>query len=507
MSRPVARIHHLLHPRTMGIIGVSARRRNFGRMILDNILAEGFPKDGLVIFRDQTREIDGVPCLPGLSDLNRKLDLLVVAVGAEKVPDLVEEVLRLDAAQSVLLIPGGMGETEESRGRAGQVKAKIQESHSRPDGGPVFLGANSMGVISRPGRYDTWFIPEEKLPKQRSIPVRRAALISQSGAFMPYRTQQQPELAPAYMISMGNQTDLTLGDMVLYFKDSDQVDVIAVYAEGFNDLDGLEFCRGVRQAVLAGKEVVFYKAGRTPEGKAATGSHTASLAGDYMVCEGCVSQAGAAVARNFTEFQDLMLLAETLGQKQVRGKRLAAMSGAGFEAVGMADSIQSDDFQMELAQYGDQTRKKIAGVLKAKGLDRLVTLANPLDINPGADDQAHAEIAGILVQDPQVDALVMSLDPMSPAVKSLEKDSKTGYGLEHESGIMSLITKLAQKSPIPVVTVADGGCLYDPLRKGVMARGVPVFPVCDRAVAALSLYIQARLRAQAIRSGQEKFGV
>ena len=85
--------------------------------------------------------------------------------------------------------------------------------------------------------------------------------------------------------------------------------------------------------------MVFYKAGRTPEGKAATASHTASLAGDYMVCESCVSQAGAIVARTFSEFQELMLLAETLNTKTIHGNRLAAVSGAGFEAVGMADSI------------------------------------------------------------------------------------------------------------------------------------------------------------------------
>ncbi|WP_022665099.1 acetate--CoA ligase family protein [Desulfospira joergensenii] len=503
-GRPVAGIHSLLHPRTMGIIGVSVRRRNFGRIILDNVLAEGFPKEDLVIFREGTEEIKGISCLPRLSDLDRKLDLLIVAVGAKKVPNLVEEILRLDAARSVMLIPGGMGETEETRGRAEQVGLKIEKSHSRDKGGPVFLGANSMGVISKPGRYDTWFIPEEKLPKQRGNPACRAALISQSGAFMLLRTHQRPELAPAYMISMGNQTDLTLGDMIHYFKDSDQVDVIAVYAEGFKDLDGLEFCRGVRQAVLAGKEVVFYKAGRTPEGKAATGSHTASLAGDYMVCESCVSQAGAVVARNFTEFQDLMLLAETLGRKQIRGRRLAAVSGAGFEAVGMADSIQSDDFQMELAEFGGKTRERIAKVLEAKGLEDLVTLANPLDINPGADDLTHAEITGILVRDPNVDAVVLSLDPMSPAMKTLEKSR--GYDMNHENGILNLITDLAQRSLIPIVTVVDGGRLYDPLRDGVMARGVPVFTTCDRAVAALSLHIQGRLRAHAIRSCRDKPG-
>jgi acyl-CoA synthetase (NDP forming) len=425
-----------------------------------------------------------VRCAPDLAGLPHKLDLLVVAVGAAQVPDLVEDIISRDAAHAVMLIPGGMGETEDSRERAVQVVAQINAAHGKGDGGPVFLGANCMGVVSRPGGYDTWFIPEEKLPRDRGKPYRRAALVSQSGAFMLHRSSQCPELAPAYMISMGNQTDLTLGDMVSYFKDSDQVDVIAVYAEGFSDLDGLAFCRAVREAVMAGKEVVFYKAGRTPEGKSATSGHTASLAGDFMVCESCVRQAGAIVAQNFNQFQDLFLLAETLHGKKIRGNRLAAVSGAGFEAVGMADSIQSDDYAMQLAPFAQESVEKIAGVLREKRLDALVSIVNPLDINPAADDDAHARIAAILAADPGVDAVVLGLDPLSPAMHTLAETDVPAFDLYAEGGIARLLPEVARRSDKPIIGVIDGGRLYDPLRDALMAEGVPVFPVCDRAVAA-----------------------
>jgi acyl-CoA synthetase (NDP forming) len=363
-----------------------------------------------------------------------------------------------------------------------------------------------MGVISLPGNFDTWFIPKEKLPKNGSCPRSccKAALISQSGAFMLHRSHQCPQLAPAYMISMGNQTDLTIGDMMTYFKESDQVDVIAVYAEGFNDLDGLAFCRAVRDAVLAGKEVVFYKAGRTPEGKAATSSHTASIAGDYMVCESCVSQAGAIVARTFNEFQALMLLAETLNTKIIHGKRLAAVSGAGFEAVGMADSIQSDDFTMEFARFGNKTVTDVRSVLAAKGLDRLVTISNPLDISPAADDQVHGDIAEILCRDPGVDAVILSVDPMSPAMQTLDTDPEDRFCMHHKGAILDRLTHLNNTSETPIVAVVDGGRLYDPLRDALIAGCIPVFKVCDGAVAALSLYIQGRLRANAVRMSKEE---
>ena len=503
-KRPVAKIDHLLHPKKIGIIGVSGTRKNFGRIILDNILAEGFAREDLIVFKQGLDSLDGVRCLAGLGMLKEKLDLFIVAVGAAQVPDLVEEVIRLDAANSVMLIPGGMGETQGSKDRADGVMAQIDAAHgldpSEKGGGPVFLGANCMGVISKPGCYDTWFIPEEKLPKMRSDKANRTALISQSGAFMLHRSHQCPELRPAYMISMGNQTDLTLGDMVHYFKDSDQVDVVAVYAEGFNDLDGLAFCQAVKGAVLSGKEVVFYKAGRTLEGKAATSSHTASLAGDYMVCESCVSQAGAIVARNFSEFQELMLLSGTLSLKPIRGNRLAAVSGAGFEAVGMADSIQSDDFSMELAHFAPETREAIARILAAKGLSAFVTLSNPLDINPAADDETHAAITDILARDPNVDAVVVSLDPLSPAMQTLDKTPVKGFDMHQAGSILDRMTQIVSQSQTPIVTVVDGGRLYDPLRDALMDRGIPVFTVCDKAIAALSLYVQGRLRADAIRS-------
>lgn len=503
--RPIQKIHNLLHPEHIGIIGVSASRRNFGRIILENIVAEGFDKENLVVIRDGIDEIDGVRCVPDLATLDHKLDLFVVAVAATQVPDLIDEILELDAAQSVMLIPGGMGETEESQERAADIIARIDSAHAKGDGGPVFLGANCMGVVSHPGTYDTWFIPDEKLPKDRTTTPYRAALISQSGAFMLHRCSQSPELRPAYMISMGNQTDLTLGDMVRYFKDADNVDVIAVYAEGFSDLDGLEFCKAIREATLNGKEVVFYKAGRTPEGKTATSGHTASLAGDYMVCESCVRQAGAMVARTFQEFQDIFLLAEMLHSKKIAGNRLAAVSGAGFEAVGMADSICSDDFEMQLATFGNQTKDAILAQLKEKRLDSLVTIQNPLDITPGANDQVHAATVETLIQDNAVDSVIVGLDPLSPAMHTLAEPTVPAFSMEDNNSIANLLVDVASNSNKPIIGVIDGGRLYDPLRDHFLQHNVPVFPVCDRAVAALALYSEARLRIEDIRATNEHF--
>ena len=491
--RPVAKIHTLLHPRRIGIIGVSTSRHNFGRAILRNVLAQGFAPENVIIIHPSATDIDGVACAPSLTALSETLDLFVVAVAAEHVPDLIEDILASDRVESVLLIPGGLGETQDSAELARRVMDRIDEAH-RQGTGPIFVGGNSMGVISHPGRFDTWFIPEEKLPKQRGDHPRRSAFISQSGAFMATRLSRTPELDPAYLISIGNQNDLTLGDFMTYFGAHPDMDVIGVYCEGFNDLDGMHFTQAVRRAVLTGKEVVFYKAGRTPEGKTATSSHTASLAGDYQVCASCLTQAGAMVARSFAQFTELYMLAKHLHAKTIRGNRMAAVSTAGFEAVGMADNIQADDFELRMATLGPAACGRITAALAACTLEKLVSVKNPLDLNPAATDNLLIEVVEAVIEDPGVDLAVIGMIPLTPSMSSLD--------LDQSHNIAARMADIAAASPKPIVVVVDGGDMYNPFAATLQSTGLAVFRDADRAVRALGLYARARLKAENLRCRQ-----
>ncbi len=498
-TRPYRKIGKLLMPSSIGIIGVSTTRPNYGRVILNNILANGYAKENIRMIRPGIDNFEGIPCVPDIGSLDCKLDLFVVAVGSDQVGAIVDEVIGKNAAEAVMLIAGGMGETGESAVRASEVMAKIKAAHATDDGGPVFLGANCLGVVSHPGKYDTLFIPEVKLPKQRGNRRRNAAFVSQSGAFMITRLSKLPEIDPAYMISIGNQNDLTLGDMLCYLQDDAEIDVIGVYAEGFQDLDGLAFAGAVRDAVLAGKDVIFYKAGRTPEGKTATSGHTASLAGDYMVCDSCIRQAGGIVTETFSQFEDLLVLAQRLHGKKILGNRLAAVSGAGFEAVGMADNIHADDFQMKLAVFNAATVDTLRQVLQAKGLDSLVEIKNPLDINPGADDEVHVKVVDCLTCDPHVDAIVIGLDPLSPVMRTLSDNDSLRYSFHNPESIAKAMPGLISMRDKPVVGVVDGGRLYDPLVDELILGGMAVFRSSDSAIRALSTYIEGRLRGERLR--------
>ena len=91
---------------------------------------------------------------------------------------------------------------------------------------------------------------------------------------------------------------------------------------------------------------------------------------------------------------------------------------------------------------------------------------------------------------------------MSPAMKTLDDSSVPHFDMNHEQSIKNQLIKLVNNSNTPIVTIVDGGHLYDPLRDKLMENSVPVFTVCDRAIAVLSLYIQGRLNADAVRNSE-----
>ena len=499
LPRPIHKIDKLIHPASIGIVGVSSGGMNFGRIILRNLMGSGCSKERLTIIRPGETEIDGVKCVEGLKALDHKLDLLIVAVAASAVYELVDEIIATDAVESVMLIPGGLGETMASREPAAALAGRINAAHGKPGGGPIFLGANCLGVVSHPGSYDSWFIPLERLPKPQKKPERNSVMLSQSGAFMITRLSQNPWLDPRYMLALGNQTDLTHGDMLGYFAELPEVETLGIYIEGFKDLDGLEFARAVRKAVLKGKQVVVYKSGKTAPGIGGVMGHTASVAGDPTLFDSVVRQAGAIVAADFNSFDDLFYIAGALHHKKIGGNRLGAISGAGFEAVGMADSIESDSFAMEMGALEAATIKHVEDILLAKKLNALVEVRNPIDINPGADDEAHLQIVEAFLQDPNIDAVVVGLDPTAPSVRALETSKlRPGFDLTDPKSTVHLMPPIVDRCDKPIVGIIDGGTLYDAMAAKLMDQGVCVFRNCARGTRALVRYFEARLNAESL---------
>jgi len=497
VPRPILKLDKLLHPTSIGVIGVSEREENVGRIIVRNVLANGFSPERLRLVHPKATAIDGIPTVSSLSALPEKLDLLILAVRAEQAAGLMSEVVERDLANAVILIPGGLGEVAGSEERGRHIQNRIHQAHMNPGGGPIVMGGNSLGVLSHPGRYDSLFIPESKLPRRRGEYQRKSVFISQSGAFMITRMSRLPCMDPAYALSIGNQIDLTASDIVNFINHRPEIQTIAAYIEGFNDLDGLSFARAVREAVHLGKEVLLYKAGRTQEGKTATSGHTASIAGDYMVCESCMRQAGVMVAETFAEFEGLFCLSQALHRKTVAGNRLASVSNAGFESVGAADNIEGEDCALAMASYAEETKEKLSRVLQEAKLDALAEVKNPLDLTPMMTETVMEAVVGALGDDPNVDAIVAGVTPLAPLLKTLPAEMATRSG-ERNRLVTECLSAQAARLEKPLVVVVDSGYLYDPLALALEERGLPVFRSGDQAVRTLGKYIQGRLHAQEI---------
>ncbi len=482
-ARPLAKVEHLISPRSMAVIGVSTKRANFGRIILDNIRACGFPQDKLYVIKEGVNDIEGVRCVPSIESLPEKIDLLVAATGSDSMPELIDRIIASRKVSSVILIPGGMGETEGTGRIQERIRKAIQASRDLPDNGPILLGGNSLGVLSRPGRYDTFFIPENKLEARRDVAPRRVALISQSGAFMISRMSNLELLDPTLAVSLGNQVDLTVSDMLRTIGDRDDIDCIGVYVEGFNDMDGLAFVQVVQDVTAAGKVVVFYKAGRTEPGREATAGHTASVAGDYEVCQTAVTNFGAIVTDTFKEFEQLMELSTTLHDKKVNGRRIGSISNAGYETVGMADAIDGERYQLELPALSEKTADRIRKELARHKLDTLVNPRNPLDLTPMANEDAYEACVRAMLEDDQIDAVVVGCVPLTPQMLTTEDE------LDKPGSLVERLPALLRESPKPVVAVIDSGSRYETFARKLREAGVPTFRSCDQAVRSLGRYL------------------
>jgi acyl-CoA synthetase (NDP forming) len=492
-ARPVDKLEHLFHPRSVAIVGVSSKSVNMGRVMLRNLLRDGFSKERLFLVKPGDDRIDDVQCWPSARELPERVDLAVLAVAAPAVPDLMEEVVTHRKAESIVVIPGGMAETSGGASLQARVEAVVRRSRAEPWRGPVVCGPNSMGVSSFPAGCDTTFIPACKLPRPQGA-RRNVAVVSQSGAFALSRLNKETAVAARYMVTAGNQMDATIGDYVGYLKDDPDVDVLAVYVEGFQEGDGARFVAAARAAVTAGKTVILYKGGRSPEGQGASAGHTASVAGDYRVTWHLCRAAGVLLAESFEDFEGLLRLAALLSHKEARGNGAAFMSNAGFEAVGMADNVRGDDHALSVVHLSDQTTQRVKAALAQNKIDALVDVHNPLDITPVAPDSVHLACARAVLEDPGVHVLVMGLVPFSPAMSTVEKGDEPHESLTHPGSLALELPKLAAETNKMVVVVVDAGSYYDPLARMLERGGLPVFRAADRAVRLLGRYVGARAR-------------
>ncbi len=480
LRRPLAKILPLLRPRSAVVMGASSKGVNPGRIILENLLrSEGPVRDGLAVIHPREISVAGVPCYPSCADLPGKVDLAVIAIPAEGALAAVKELVDTDRAESIILIPGGFAETGQ-KDLAAAIEAELARGHEGPSGGPVMVGGNCLGIVSR-GQYNTFFIPLYKLPFHAGR-GGNLALVSQSGAYLvTFASNYDGIIQPRAAISYGNQMDLTVGDFIHHFVGDDEVGVIACYVEGFQPGDGARCLAAIGEARRRGKRVVVFKAGKTPLGAKAAASHTASLAGDYAVASACLAAAGADVASTLDEFEDLIKTFTLLADRPPRGRRVGVLSNAGFECTAVTDALGD----LALASFDATTRAALAAVLP-----EIAHRDNPVDATPMAGTEAYAAATAAILACPGVEAVILSAVPVTGALETLERSEGGAHreDITRPGALGNRWLSLLAGAAKPAVVVIDAGRLYDPLCRQIEAAGVPVFRKIDRAARALSAY-------------------
>ena len=479
-SRPVQKIHPLLNPRSAMVLGVSAKGANPGRIILENLKnSEGVDPGRLYVVHPKEEAISGVPCFPTVEAVPEKCDLAVVSVPAQGALDAITELVEQDKAESIILIPGGFAEAGE-KDLAARIENVLLTGHEKPGGGPVMVGGNCLGIVSR-GQYNTFFLPHYKLPFNPGV-GENLAVVSQSGAYaVTFASNYDGIINPRASISFGNQMDLTASDFVEHFTGVPGVDVIACYVEGFRSGDGLRFLEKARLARQAGKTVITFKAGKTALGAQAAASHTASLAGDYAVARACLESAGIVVAETLDHFEDLIKTFTLLAGKECRGGRVGIISNAGFECSTVMDQLEG----LELATFDAAGQKVLDEVLPS-----FAHRTNPIDCTPMTATAAFCDSCQAIMDSASVDVGILSAVPVTPALDNLpaDPDGKHREDMEGKDSHPSRMIGICQASAKPAVVVVDSGRIYDPMCRMIEKAGIPVFRKIDRAARALAAY-------------------
>lgn len=473
-------LYSLTSPRTVAFCGVSEKKQNMARIILNNTINSGFPKQNMYVIKEGVNEIDGVKAYASVKDVREKIDMYVVSVPVDGVKEVLDEAAESGKVNGVVLITGGVGEKSGTENIQRDIINIIEKGKEiNPDF--ALNGGNCMGIVLNRSHVNTFFIPEYKMqPLTGKNPYMvPTAFISQSGAFVISTLTKIPHIKCDYIITTGNQQDVTVVDYLDYFSRSD-IKLVLAYIEGLKERDGERLLNILRKMKENGKLAVIYKAGRTSFGQKAVMGHTASIAGDYVIFEKLIKDAGAVVCESFDEFCDMACLASYALNYNIKTNRAFFISNAGFETTGMGDSISV------LEPYGgNELKDRIEDILKKFRLDSIVDFKNPMDVTPMAGDDALGEIIETLYFSGLYSVIFISPVPLTPAMNSVECEKSPD---RFERSFINKIASLNNEKKIFMPICVASGSLYDPYVEYAKSKGFVVFRSADRMIRCFEKY-------------------
>ncbi len=316
-------LKRLFEPKSIAIIGASQDEMKSGGMFASCLLKDGYPGTIYPINRKET-QIMSLKAYPTVLDVPGEIDLAVVAIPAQGVPQAMSECAQKGVKFAVVHSVG----FSELGAEGKELENRMVEAAR--SGGVRVVGPNCMGIFSAKGRINT-IVPYARVIMEPG----GIAFVGQSGWVSENMTRVGTERGLRYsgIVSIGNQSDLAVEDFLEYFGNDPDTKVFTAYIEGIKQ--PRRFLRLVEE-ISPHKPIIVWKGGSSEFGARAAASHTGALAGNYTLFKALGSQKGIISAEGLEELLD-MTVAFTAPYLPA-GREVGLLIEAGGGAVATADA-------------------------------------------------------------------------------------------------------------------------------------------------------------------------
>jgi len=448
-------VEHLFTPSVVAVFGASDEASVGGR-VYRTLLAGGCKGECYAI-NPKHEQVAGRPCYKSLYELDRHVDLALIAIPAERVPEVLDECGEF-GVKAAVVHSAGFGE-QGDKGRALQNKLVDAARRNRIR----VLGPNTLGVMRPPHGLNASFGNEQ---------ARRGnvALISQSGALCTAMLDWSGprQLGFSAVVSLGAAADVDFGDILDYLALDRYTQSILLYVEGIRD--ARRFMSGLRAAARL-KPVIVIKAGHQGAGSRAAKSHTGAWVGSAEIFRAVMERAGAV---QVDSIEQLFAAAQVFGgHKRMTGDRIAIVTNGGGPGVLAADRAAEQG--LILTELSDATRQKLEAALPDKW-----SHGNPVDVIGDTTPERYHAALNACLSDQDVNGVLAILAPLA---------------LTDPTSVANKLIESAKKTRKPVLGCWMGAASMGEAQKLFAEQGVPNFDFPGMAVEAMS-YLAAYHRNQ-----------
>jgi acetyltransferase len=408
------------YPKSLCIIGASGKKRSLGYELTNCVKKYGY-KGKLFLVNPKTEEILGIKCVRFIDDIKEEIDLAIVMVPKQFTEETVSSLIDR-GVKSIILITAGFKETGDNGKNAEEkIISMIKKSNTR------LIGPNCMGIINtlEDIKLNATFVAEK--PETGKL-----AFLSQSGAIgaAVLNSLRETDIRFAHFISVGNKADINENDLLDFWQDDSNIEVITLYLESF--VDGETFIQKFIDG-FATKPVIVLKAGRTKGGIKAASSHTGALGSSDKVVASVLKQFNIVRADDLNELFNTAKGFEYFSEPN--GNKVAVVTNAGGPAILAVDAIEKNS--LLLAELSEETKTKLREIGHPEG-----SVNNPVDLLPGGTAETYKKVNELLLNDPNVDSVIsIFVEPvMVNAFEVIEKVNE----IEPSKPLMQIVMPLPE---------------------------------------------------------------